>query len=164
VSVRRPPSALALLIPGTVTPTALALAERLPFRRYLEAARLLGRIGHGVQFWLGDLLNQGERLFGEKYAQAEAETGFEPGTLANLASVCARVEPSRRRATLSFAHHAEVAKLAPAEQTTWLEQAERHGWTRTELRRRLKGGNELAPAPPTCPPHICKCGAIWDGS
>lgn len=137
--MRKSDSTLALLIPGTVTPTSLTLTGQLPFKRYLETAALLGKIGHGVQWWLGDLLNQGSQLFGEKYAQAEAETGFDPGTLANIASVCDRVAAERRRVRLSFAHHVEVAKLAPAEQSKWLEKAEKMGWTRAELRRQLKG-------------------------
>lgn len=136
---KKPSVALALPLPGTVTTTSLTLTGQLPFKRYLETAALLGKIGHGVQWWLGDLLVYGDKAYGEKYAQAEAETGFDPGTLANITSVCDRVEPSRRRAALSFAHHVEVAKLTPDEQTRWLEVAEKKGWTRAELRRALKG-------------------------
>lgn len=150
---------LALPLPGRVTPTSLTFSGQLPFARYLETARLLGKIGKGVQWWVGDLLNYGAERYGEKFAQAEAETGFDPGTLANLASVCGRVEPSRRREHLSFGHHAEVAKLDPAEQHRWLKDAETKQWTRAELRAALKG----EAAAPACPPHHCRCGASWEG-
>src|SRR6185437_1157814 len=54
---------------------------------------------------------------------------------------------SRRRDTLSFQHHAEVAPLSPELQDEWLERAESEGWSRGELRRRLRA--ELrAPARP----------------
>ena len=156
---RRPLPILALPIPGTVTPTSLQLQGIMPFSKYLDAARLLGKIGHGVPWWCGDLLNYGEARYGERYAQAEAVMGLDAGTLANIASVCSRVDPSRRREQLSFAHHAEVAKLEPQDQATWLARAERDGLTRAALRKALKGE---VPAAPDCPPHTCsRCGAIF---
>jgi len=56
--------------------------------------------------------------WGGKYEEAVRETGYDEGTLRNSASVCRRVEMSRRRDKLSFAHHAEVAKLPAEEQET----------------------------------------------
>src|SRR5207245_1452646 len=41
---------------------------------------------------------------------------------------------SQRRATLSFAHHKEVAKLAPAQQRLVLARAEREHWSRQLVR------------------------------
>jgi hypothetical protein len=35
---------------------------------------------------------------------------------------------SRRRDTLSFGHHAEVATLSEPEQDYWLRKAEEHRW------------------------------------
>ena len=62
-------------------------------------------------------------------------TGYQ--TLRNLAWVARSFETSRRRDSLSFAHHAEVAALPQAEQELWLNRAERLGWSRNELRRQL---------------------------
>jgi hypothetical protein len=44
---------------------------------------------------------------------------------------------SRRRATLSFQHHAEVAALPEPDRELWLRRAERERWSRNELRRQL---------------------------
>jgi hypothetical protein len=45
---------------------------------------------------------------------------------------------SRRRDTLSFGHHTEVAALPDDEQDVWLGRAERMGWSRNRLRRELR--------------------------
>lgn len=45
---------------------------------------------------------------------------------------------SRRRDTLSFTHHAEVAALAEPEQDFWLRKAEEHKWSVKRLRREVK--------------------------
>jgi hypothetical protein len=55
-------------------------------------------------------------------------------TCANAAAVCRAFEISRRREVFSFSHHAAVAALAPAEQDGLLDQAEREGWSRQQLR------------------------------
>jgi hypothetical protein len=45
----------------------------------------------------------------------------------NMAYVAGRFAPERRRAELSFSHHAEVAALAPDEQEEWLDRAQASG-------------------------------------
>ncbi len=46
--------------------------------------------------------------------------------------------PGRRREKLSFQHHAEVCGLPENEQEQWLAAAEAGGWSRNELRRRIR--------------------------
>jgi hypothetical protein len=45
---------------------------------------------------------------------------------------------SRRRDTLSFGHHAEVAAIAEPEQDYWLRKAEKHHWPVKRLRREVR--------------------------
>jgi hypothetical protein len=52
---------------------------------------------------------------------------------------------SRRREKLSFQHHVEVARLPENEQDAWLDQAERGGWSRNQLRRQLRSAQGHAP-------------------
>jgi hypothetical protein len=59
---------------------------------------------------------------------------------------------SRRRDTLSFTHHAEVAGLGEPEQDFWLRKAEEDTWSAKRLRREVKASllertndNELEP-------------------
>lgn len=131
---------------GSLSPTALTLTDPdLPFERYEALAFLFGAIKRSCSFWIGDLLNFGEGVYGERYAQAVELTGLKPETLMNYASVCRYVARSRRRDSLSFGHHSAVTSLEPDEQTRWLDACEANGWSRTELRDRLKEANAVEP-------------------
>src|SRR5258705_4874231 len=87
--------------------------HELTFDEYLDAGRKLFQLNRVSQWWIGDWCNYGEARYGEKYEQAVRDTGYDRGTLRNIASVAGRIEPSRRRDNLSFKHHVEVAALPP---------------------------------------------------
>jgi hypothetical protein len=74
------------------------------------------------------------------YDEAVAVTGYDIGTLQNLASVARSVDVSRRREKLSFSHHVEVASLDEALQRLWLDRALEHELSRHELRASIKAG------------------------
>jgi hypothetical protein len=57
---------------------------------------------------------------------------------AQHAWVARRFSISRRRGTLSFQHHAELASLPESEQDEWLDRAEKFAWSRNGLCNRLK--------------------------
>ena len=64
---------------------------------------------------------------------------------AYLAVYVARaIEPARRRPTLAWSLHREVARLSPDEQDRLLEAAEREGWTCAQLREHLRAMREAA--------------------
>jgi hypothetical protein len=102
----------------------------------LLGCRISG-MSNACAWCLGDWLNYGERTFGQRYKTALEATALDYQTLRNYAWVARRFEMSRRRDTLSFQHHAEVASLPEPHQDLWLLRAERLGWSRNELRRRL---------------------------
>jgi len=102
-----------------------------------------------VRMWrLGYMLLEGERRFGEDYACVLDPDKFHEVTYRKARYICSRFPPDRMRRVLSFSHHEAVAKLDPPEQDAWLDRAESEGWTRNELRRRLK---ETLPAEPELP-------------
>ncbi len=104
------------------------------------------RIGSGLReltnssaWWLADWLIFGEAAYScRRYREAIDRTGLDYQTLRNYAWVARRFEYRRRRADLSFAHHAEVARLSPPEQDYWLRKAQQHKWSRNELRRAVR--------------------------
>lgn len=168
---------------GAITETSLQLPPDTPFDQYESLAYMFGRVHRQSAWVLGDLLNFGERAYGEKYAQAEAATGLAKQTLENYCSVCSRVPRSRRRKSLAFSIHAEVASLPPVEQTEWLAKAAKEGWRRGRIREELapmraaadleiaekraarqamlNGDPEPLPVieevPPAAASHICQC-------
>ena len=94
---------------------------------------------------LGALLNYGERMWGEKYAQALDATHYEYNTLAKFKYVESRFQGLRRRKKLSWSHHEAVASLPPKEADKWLDKAEANDWSRADLRSHLPGKDSDTP-------------------
>jgi len=117
-------------------------------------------------WWRGDLYNQGVAWYGEDVASSI----FDPDdwgeqslkTFQNNASVCDRIDTSRRRERLSFSHHAEVAYLEPEQfedpprttteslQDYYLEIAVENKFSIRQLRDKIKfdRGNKAPPLKP----------------
>jgi hypothetical protein len=83
--------------------------------------------------------------YGPRYKEAIAATGLDYQTLRNSAVVARRFAPSRRRDNLSFQHHAEVCALSDDDQDLWLDVAAMRGWSKRDLRRHIRAGNDAAP-------------------
>lgn len=121
---------------------------------WLNYGRKLYQDYKAIQWAIGDWLNYGEAHYGETYTQAlEIFPEHAYQTMANYKYVASRVEFSRRRETLSWSHHAEVAALSPREQTRWLKQADSESWTKAELIGELvKSGVRPAAGKSEAPP------------
>lgn len=131
---------------GAITNTALTLPPETPYDQCEALAAMFGQL-HRTSAWLiGDLLNHIERVYGETYAQAAEATGLSKGALMNYTSVCSHIPKSRRRATVPFSTHMEVAYLDPPEQERWLKEAATNKWTKEELRAARKREEEPTPA------------------
>lgn len=108
----------------------------------LQAWELVGQqilsLTDSASWWIADWLVYGEAAFQDRYAEAVKKTSLNYQTLRNYAWVARRFELSRRRDSLSFGHHAEVAALDPAEQDFWLRKAEEFGWSRNKLRNEVR--------------------------
>jgi uncharacterized protein (DUF1778 family) len=107
------------------------------FEAWATLGRRINGLSSACSWCLGDWLVYGEQAFAQRYKTAFEATSLDYQTLRNYAWVTRRFEMSRRRDTVSFQHHAEVAALPEAEQDLWLLRAERSRWSRNELRRRL---------------------------
>ncbi len=135
----------------------LAFRDDTPYPVWAEVVKWLRKAEKSIQWWIGDALRFGERRYGETYAQALEETDYEYGSLANMAYVAGKVEVSRRRENLSFAHHQVVAPLPPEEQERWLAEAapedgsKRPRLSSRELESRIAGKEpEMMEKCPTC--------------
>ena len=71
-------------------------------------------------------------------AHAEKNSGFSRGRISNYNTVSKAFAEFRRRNTLSFSHHLEVARLPEAEQDRLLDAAESGKWTRGQLREAVR--------------------------
>jgi hypothetical protein len=122
--------------------TTLRLPERLAYADWRRIGTQISLISNASSWWLGDWLIYGQERYPDRYRIAVSETSLDYGTLRNYAWVARKFPMSRRRDTLSFQHHVEVASLAEADQDIWLERAARFKWSKAELRKRLRAGAE----------------------
>ncbi|MET9608869.1 LmbU family transcriptional regulator [Streptomyces sp. NPDC006512] len=138
---------------ATVQKSGMILPQNLPERSWERIGTDLRELVNSSAWWLADWLIYGEATYGwRRYKEAIERTGLDYQTLRNYAWVARRFEHSRRRDGLSFAHHAEVARLAPPEQDYWLRKAEQQKWSRNELRRSVRASlavqSDTAEIPP----------------
>jgi hypothetical protein len=154
------PTGTHTFVGGDVLPipnAGLDLPPNISFDRWVLIGRALSRV-HGSSAWcLGDWLLHGEDRYTGRYRDAVESCSLNYQTLRNYAWVARRFPLSRRRDTLSFGHHAEVAALSEPEQDYWLRKAEELGWSRRQLRaevrasvrQRSEAGQEQSEPTPT---------------
>jgi hypothetical protein len=139
----------------------LVFPRQLPFEAWLGVGAQLSAVATSSAWCLGDWLIYGRAAYGSRYREAIGRTGLDYQTLRNYAWVAGRFELSRRRDTLSFGHHAELAALPGAEQDFWLRKAEEFGWSTTRLRHEVRSSlaerarepARLEPPGPATPPE-----------
>ena len=117
---------------------SLQLEQGMSYRDWVTVGKRLASVTSASTWALGDWLLFGERSFGHRYRAAIEATNLDYQTLRNYAWVAGRFAPPRRRAALSFQHHAEVASMPEADQDLWLQRAQNGCWSRNELRRRIR--------------------------
>jgi hypothetical protein len=120
------------------TRLGLRFAGALSFEGWERAGEQISRIVSSSAWCLGDWIIVGQSRFTDRYKQVIEAVGLDYQTVRNYAWVARRFEMSRRRDTLSFQHHAEVASLPPDEQDHWLDRAEDRGWSRNRLRQEIR--------------------------
>ena len=122
----------------TVKSTGLDIKQGLPIDDWLELGNTLKKVESGIQWWIGDWINYGEKNYGEMYTQALESTDYTAGTLRNMAYVARKVELSRRHDNVSFVKHQEVANLEPEQQEEVLSNIEENSLTNRETRQLVK--------------------------
>ena len=124
----------------TLTERGVLVEGDAPYEQWVEVCALTAALAKYGFFLLGDCLNYGTATYGEKYREAEEFTGLTRKRLRQIAWVANKVDVSRRRDTLEFGMHQEVAALEPAGQAEaldWIEAQARRGKepSRTDVRR-----------------------------
>lgn len=127
-----------------MTGVGLRIPAGLTFDGWERAGRQLSGIVDSSSWWLGDWLVYGKMHYADRYQRTIRAVGLQYQTLRNYAWVSRRFELDRRRAKLSFQHHAEVASLPVEEQDFWLDRAEREAWTTKQLRTYFRSGREAS--------------------
>lgn len=118
--------------------TGIIVSGNPSFEEWQAAFQFSKRAESGVMWWIGDLLNYGEKAYGETYSQAMDATDLSYDTVAQAKWVCGAVESCCRQQDLSFKHHVAVAPFEPKEQKKWLAKATKEGLSSADLRSQIK--------------------------
>ena len=120
-----------------VAKSGIVFSGKLGLQEWEAVGQRLMTLADSASWWIADWLAYGESTFLDRYREAVKKTSLSYQTLRNYTWVARRVELSRRRDSLSFGHHAEVAALGPPEQDYWLRKGER---ARLVVQRAQEGG------------------------
>jgi hypothetical protein len=116
-------------MPGKLTATSLELPEGLSSEDWLELVKTLFKSHTSMQWAIGDALVYGDKAFGlpERpagvYQDVARETGYDIGTLYDIASVSRNVPTSLRNQMLSWSHHRAVRSFDSEKQKYYLDLA-----------------------------------------
>jgi hypothetical protein len=93
----------------------MELPKHLSLDDWAAVGQELGKQQQRLRWYIGDWWNHPGHSYGERRALVESEDWSGPayGTCANAGTTCEKFELSRRRESLSFSHHVEVADLPP---------------------------------------------------
>ncbi|WJY37073.1 LmbU family transcriptional regulator [Streptomyces sp. P9-2B-2] len=133
------------------TRVGLQMPPDLSFEDWERAGRRLSGVLDSSSWWLGDWLVYGKDNYVDRYQRGIRAAGLKYQTLRNYAWVSRRFGLSRRRAGLSFQHHAEVASRPVDEQEWWLDRAEELSWTTKQLRNSIRDTGDGGPGDQTRP-------------
>lgn len=125
-------------LPGRVTQTSWDLPPGLSVEQWLALGEELKNTERSIMWWLGDWLKHGDLAYGEMAAQALEPDSPSYSTMVNARNVATKVEAPRRRLSLSWGHHAEVAALTPDKQDLFLDRASAENLSVHDLRREVK--------------------------
>lgn len=142
-------------MPGEFSPVGWQPPSDLTREEWLAMGPRLGGVAKALHFWIGDWLNEGERKWGEMYAQAMSDTDFGYYTLTRDVWVCKSIPREIRRPELFFTHHWHVAALDAEKQSEMLDKAVEEEWSSGRLKEEVQ---KLTPQPDETeqPPLIVK--------
>lgn len=102
-----------------------------------EAIQQIGWMQRNVYWWLGRLINMGERFHGDDVYQG-FDASWSPELLQRCAAVAHKWPAKECNPNLSWSHHIAVGKLPQALRKIALQMAEEEGWTSTDLTKYVR--------------------------
>lgn len=121
------------------------------YEQWLEANEFVKKANGAVHFWIGDLLNYGEREYGENYTQAIDHSGYEYQTVANDKWIANKIPLSLRRESLTPDKAKIIASMETEEMKDWIETISETPMTVRELRNEVKKAKALKSPTPQLP-------------
>jgi len=133
---------------GPITlPVGWVPTDDMDRRDWIQEGRKFGTISRCSQWWIGDWLRFGNTKWGEKYTEAARITGYDAGSLRNMASIASQFDLSLRSDKLSYSHHVLIAPLEDGDKSGWIERAIKDRLSVADLRLELKASRPKGSRP-----------------
>lgn len=116
--------------------------ETATYDQWEMLTKLFAAMEGAIQWILGDLITQGDTVYGQTYEQIASLMNREVTTLYDYVYVASKVEISVRTENLSFSHHKLVAAYSEEDQRKWLLWAAENKASVTDLRKKLNGDDD----------------------
>lgn len=113
---------------------SLPRGTKPPILSFEHAFERLGAASESINYYIGDLVNLGESLYGEEAAQMIDDKHLDEKSVRTYAWVCKRVQDTERRVAQSFSHAQVVAALGREDQRKWLEKSRGEDWSVSKLK------------------------------
>ena len=123
---------------GNLSTIGFTLPTEISFEQFEQICALFGTAHESMRWAIGDLIRQGEMIFGDDAFQAFERMGISEAMRNQYVRVAERIPMERRHMGLSWSHHRAVSSLEPEEQDTWLRRAEESGWSKYDLEEHLR--------------------------
>ena len=124
----------------TLRPDSVEAKGHPTQEQWEHAMEFCTNVGHASGWWLADLIVYADERPDWKQDVEELVDNkvITEGSIKVYRFVAKHVPKERRVKGVGFTLHQEVASLPAEEQTEWLEKTKVEGWTRKELRHRIK--------------------------
>ena len=130
---------LKLDFPAKITSTSLEFVGRLSYEDGRQTLFKIAQVDNASNWWLAACIVEGEKRWGEEWAQAVGEAGISPPRALKLRYVYDRFPETLRVKELSWSHHVEIAPLETLElRGEWLVRCLKGNWTIAELKQQLE--------------------------
>lgn len=133
------------ILAAGATSTGWTAPATMTFTQWRQVGATLQTIYKNSPIWIGDWLNEGERRYGETYAEAITITDHSIDSLMQYKWVMGAVPPAHRIDGLTYTHYRHAAKLAGQMQADALAYAKENGLTTAEFKRYI---DKLTAPPP----------------
>lgn len=120
-----------------LTSTSLSVPDSFTEEQCLAVVAQLQSMDKCIRWWLGDAIAAADKRYGAAKKAAQA-AGISHNSARHCSSLSEEFGVCRRRHTLSWSHHQEVAAKPVEEQEKWLDYAEEQGLSQKALRDAIK--------------------------
>lgn len=138
-----------------LTANGLSIPANVTQDEWADIGKVINHLDNSMAWVAGDWAAYANKAWGMTYESMAATFGYETQTLRLYASVCREYgDLLTRNQQVSFTHHRAVIGEVMENRIFWLHEAEKYGWTVSQMRDAIaKWREEVSPTPSKSDPR-----------